>query len=269
MDARTLFGQVDLAYQTLPPEQLEQRLRDLTQQAAEETGAASALHASMLGELGGYYRGQRRYAASEDCFCRALDILTDRLGPDHPDRTTMLNNLAGTWRLMGKFAEAEQAFRTCLDSYGRTLGTGHILYASGLNNLSLLYLDQNDYPRAAACLAQASEILSTMPDNREDYATSLCNLAGLHYGQGCFAQAEQEAASAAAIYETELGTRTPHYHAALSTLAAIRRKRGNHAGAKQAMEQAVAAAKSLFGEHHPEYLQLLQTLPLFDREDTP
>lgn len=98
MDKEVYFEKVDSAYKKLVGSDLENALKDLAVQSGEEYGTSSPFHASMISELGGYYRGQRRYSESEHYFKIALDILKHQLGEENPNYATALNNLAGTHR---------------------------------------------------------------------------------------------------------------------------------------------------------------------------
>lgn len=260
MRPQEYFAAIDQAYAQLSGSALEERLCSLLSRCAGEFGTSDLFYGSMLNELGGFYRGQRRYPDAEGCFLEALSLFTDRLGPEHPDRATTLNNLAGTHRLMGKWDEAQREFEACLRLYGESVGTEHILYASCLNNLSLLCMDRQEYDRAGQYLAEASDILSKLPPCLDEYATSLSNLANIHYFAKRFDDAEQALKKAIELYETQLGTRTPHYHASLQTLGLVLFKKQDSKGAEQAFAKAYDAALALYGPDHPETKQLLEGL---------
>ena len=259
MERREYFEAADAAYDNPAPE-IERRLRELTDRAAAEYGADSSLCASMHSELGGFYRGQGRYTDSETEFRTALRILETALGKDSPDYATGINNLAGTHRLMGNYDEAEREFQEALILYGRSVGEHHVLYASALNNLSLLCLDRGDLRRAAECLQRSSAILSEMPERRDEYASSICNLAVLDQRLGRPEDAIRRLTEAVALYEGPLGTDTPHYHAALTSLGICYYSLGRLPEARDAMVHAAGAAKELYGEKHHEYRRILDYL---------
>lgn len=246
------FNQVDLAYETLRGFDLEARLRALAEQAGGEYGRESGVYASVLSELGGYYRGQGRYNESADTFRRVICLLKASVGEHSPAYATALNNLAGTYRLMGEFEKAEQSFLLCLGIYEQTLGRGHVLYAAGLNNLSLVALDRKEPEQAARLLHQASDILSKLPECRDEYATSLVNLAALYRQCGQQEQAQRNLLEAVGLYENELGTDTPHYHAALNALGLVCADLGRRSQAQFWLDKAVCAAETLYGPAHPD-----------------
>lgn len=254
MEQKAYFERVDEAYETLTGDALEQSLRALAEQCGAEYGTDSPLYASMRSELGGFYRGERNFPASEREFHAALEIFRAYEGARGPDYATVLNNLAGTHRLMGDYDAAEAEFAECLSLYRDSLGEEHILYASGLNNLSLVYLDRGELTRAAELLEQASAILERWPDSLDEYATSLCNLGNLHRKLGSADKAETELRRAAELYETRLGIRTPHYHAILNTLGLIFFDTGRYAEAVDAFGKTAEAAETLYGAAHQETL---------------
>ncbi len=260
MDMNAYMLQVDAAYENLSGPVLEARLLELLSQSLEEFGGESSFYASMLSELGGFYRGQGQFEKSEDFFKKALAILCSKLGETHPDSVTALNNLAGTHRLMGKLEDAEREFRRCVELYGAALGKGHILYAAALNNLSLLCMDKKDLDGAAEYMAAASQVLAALPENQDEYATSLANLGSLYLYKGSYAQAKDVLERSVELYENCLGTRTPHYHAALNSLGMALMKLGDIEQACTSLEKAAAAAGSLYGREHREYKSIVSLL---------
>ena len=260
MTAEQYIAEVDKAYDLPSAAELENRLRELTAEAAGEYGADSAVYAAVRSELGSFYRGQARFAESEAELSAVLEILKNAVGENAPDYATALNNLAGTHRRMKKFDRAEAEFAEALEIYARTVGKRHMLYASGLNNLSLLCLDRNDLAGAAAYLSRSADILDGLPECQDELAASLCNLAVLDRKQGRPADGIARLERAIGLFEGPLGTDTPHYHAALLTLGLCRRDLGDFAGARSALAQAEKAARALYGEAHPEYRCIVQYL---------
>lgn len=252
MDANTAFARVDSAYETLRGPALETELLAVAADCAAENGPRSRLYAAMCSELGGYYRGQARYAESEREFLKTLDILRVDPGENSPDHTTAMNNLAGTYRVMKKYDEAEQLFLRCLKSYEKTLGRGHVLYAAALNNLALLCLDRGDLARAAELLKQSSEILSALPECSDEYAASLCNRGALLLRLDRAGEALPLLTEAIGLFETQLGTDTPHYHAAYHSRGLARMALEEFTAAESDFTAALRAAETLYGPGHPE-----------------
>ena len=260
MQLRDYLEAVDAAYGSLTGTALERRIAALCDAARDAFGPESGEYASMLGELGAYYRGQRRLPESEDCCLRALDLLARGSGRMSAAYATALNNLAGVHRLMGQYVQAEKEFVDCLGLYRRTVGEGDILYAGGLNNYSLLCLDRGDYDKALELQGRAAEILRTLPGCRDELASSLANQGMLLRALGRLPEAEELLKKALEMYETELGTDTPHYHAVLDGMGLVCAQRGDYQQAVDYFTRAAQAAEALYGTGHPEYQAICQRL---------
>lgn len=252
MEQEKYFAAIDRGYAELAAPELEELLKSLVRKSETEGGARSALHASMLGELGAFYRGQGRFDESERAFLSAVDILGGINGGAGADYATALNNLAGTHRLMGRLDEAEAEFSECMRIYRRTIGEGHVLYASALNNLSLVCLDRGELRHALELQDRAGLILSRNAQARDEYAASLCNTGALYLRLGQYDEAERRLLEAVSLFENELGTDTPHYHAALNTLGIVYYRLGRFAEAYGHFTQAGDAAERLYGPEHRE-----------------
>ena len=252
MDLQEYLDLVDAAYGELHGGALEQRLLELTARCGAEAGENSPAYASMCSELGAYYRGQARYEASVTQFQKAAEILAATVGEGSVDHTTVLSNLAGTYRLMGRQEETEQLCRLCLERYEKTLGRGHVLYAAALNYYAMSCMDRGDTDRAAELLAQSSEVLAALPEARDEYASSLCNRGALLCSLGRQAEAAGLLTEAIGLFEQELGTDTPHYHAAWNTLGLVRWRQGDLSAAADCFATAAARAEAMYGPDHPE-----------------
>lgn len=68
-----------------------------------------------LNDLGGWYRGQKRFDEAEKTYKRVLDLQKDRLG-GHFDVVYSENDLAVVLTDAGKYPEAEEHFKVCLDT---------------------------------------------------------------------------------------------------------------------------------------------------------
>lgn len=264
-EVQALFERVDEAYSATEGATIEERLQCICREAEEKYGKTSTVYAAMRSELGAFYRGQGRFEASVAAFRETLDILEKTVGTESADYITALNNLAGTYRLMHDFDAAEQLFLICLSGYEKTIGTGHVLYASALNNYALVCLDRGEAKKAGQLLLQSSEILAALPECRDEYATSLCNSAALFFGMQEYGTAEKMLHEAIGLYENELGTDTPHYHAAWNTLGAVYYRGGDYKKAESCFARGYEAACALYGPDHYETQALERSLQLMQK----
>lgn len=253
MNIQDYFNMVDEAYDSGGLEGIENGIKNAVRESEKEFGSDSAIHASMLSELGGFYRGQTRYEEACDNFKKSIEILGRVSGTDSPDYATGVNNLAGTYRLMKEYDKAEEAFLQCLEIYKKSVGENHILYSAGLNNLGLVCLDRKDTKRAAELFERCSGILKNLPQARDEYATSLTNTASLYYQLGRLEDAEKLLLQAVKMYEEELGTWSPHYHSTMNTLGLVYAGKKEYDLARKWFLKSAEAAKALYGEAHREY----------------
>ena len=247
-----IFRRVDEAYGGASGAELERRLLDIDADVQRRFGPESREAASMASELGGFYRGQQMLERSETRFRRAMEIL-EKLGLEcSGDYATVVNNLGGTYRYLRRYDEAEDCFRRCRELYRETVGTKHILYAAALNNLSLVKLDRGELEDARALLAEAGEILSALPERRDEYVTSLVNLGVLSLRCGAAEDAEKSLTEAVRLFRTEPGLDRYHYHAALNALSCAHEALHHPAEALACAHEALEAAQRIYGPEHPE-----------------
>lgn len=251
MEWKNYLREIDEAY-ALPPREAEVRLLRLDSECGQEYGKDSYFAAAMCNELGAFYKGQGRFDEAEERFRRAISLFGQSAGPSDPAGATAISNLAGVLRLRGRLREAEEAFDRALMRYAATVGKEHILYAAALNNRSLVALDRNEPALAAADQKQALEILRALPDCRDELAAALVNLAALYQKLSRAKEAESLLDEALRLFETELGTDTPHYHAALNGRGVSRYLSGNYAAAEEDFLAAAKAAEAMYGREHYE-----------------
>lgn len=90
---------------------------------------------------------------------QALEMLEQRLGPDHPMLVRVLNNLASLEHSTGHREEAIQRLRRALDIAEKRLGPEHPSYGLLLANYAALLREGGDKSRAKVLEAQSSQIL--------------------------------------------------------------------------------------------------------------
>ena len=254
MDIGYYFSIVDKSYGTENNETIESEIKRACREARENEGEGSAIYASMLSELGGFYRGLTRYDESVDCFTKAADILKALNGPNSPDYATCVNNRAGSYRQMREFDKAEEGFAECLKIYENTVGRHHLLYSAGLNNVALVALDKGQTDRAAAYLKEASDILKELPEHLDEYATSLANTAELYRQLGRYEDAEKNLLEAKDVYENRMhDTFTPHYHAILNSLGLVCMATGRYKEAADWFRDALKFCARYYNTEHREY----------------
>jgi tetratricopeptide (TPR) repeat protein len=108
-----------------------------------------------LSNLAGLHRAQGRLTEAEPLYQRALTIVEQALGPQHPQVAVGLNNLAGLYHAQGRLTEAEPFFQRALTILEQALGSIHPHVAAALNNLAGLYRAQGQYAQAEPLFQRA------------------------------------------------------------------------------------------------------------------
>ena len=82
--------------------------------------------------------GQGRYDEAEPFAHKALELGTEKFGPDYPTTAVFINNLAALYRAQGKYAEAEPLYQRALAIREKAVGPGHPDVATNLENYAAL-----------------------------------------------------------------------------------------------------------------------------------
>ncbi|MBW4634262.1 MAG: tetratricopeptide repeat protein [Iphinoe sp. HA4291-MV1] len=110
-------------------------------------------------------------------------------------------------------------------------------------------------------LRKAVELQKELDLHRE-LATSLNNLAYLHFSQGRYTEAEPLYQQALQLTRRLLGEEHPHVASSLNNLAGLYRYQGRYAEAEPLYQQALELRRRLQGEEHPSVATSLDNLAL-------
>jgi tetratricopeptide (TPR) repeat protein len=218
-----------------------------------------------------YYRAQ--YTETEPLSERALTIVENAFGPEHPGIVQSLNNLAVIYRDQGRYAEAEPLFERAVAIQVKALGPEHPDVADSLNNLALLYYNTDRY-HAAGRYTEAEPLferalairVKALGPEHPDVAASLNDLAGLRRAQGRYTEAEALGGRALAIRVKALGSEHPDVADSLNNLAGLYRDQGCFEDAKPLYEWALAIWAKALGPEHPDVAASLNNLALLYRD---
>jgi CHAT domain-containing protein/tetratricopeptide (TPR) repeat protein len=202
----------------------------------DQYGIASAL--STLGSLslrnGGHLKAIEYFRRSLALY-EEIDHGTLQYGLFIADK---LSALGGTYNLIGENGRALVFLTRALDISRKLPQVG--VAAGVLNNLGVLYLDQEDYDRAADYLGQALTIYETESNHLEVARVSL-NLAVTHQREGSLELALEDftksAAQSAAVSNIDLMI------AAGEGLGAVHLAKGNYGLALKYLEQNLSLAR--------------------------
>ena len=210
------------------------------------------------------------YAAARPLYERALSLLEQARGIEHPSTATTLNNLGSLLQDEGDFAAARPLFERALAIYEKALGPEHPDTAGSLNELARLLQAQGDLAAARPLFERALAIYEkALGPEHPLTATSLNNLANVLEAQGDLAAARPLFERALAIYEKALGPEHTWTAQSLNDLARLLQAQGDLAGASPLFERALAIREKALGPEHPLTATSLNNLAhlLRDRGD--
>lgn len=254
------FMMLDHLYMGGDQQKIERFLKEELEklEAAGEERALDA--ASVLNEMGGYYRGTSRYAESCDCCAKAIAILEEKGMGETIQVATMKLNYAGTLRLMGQLGKSYTLFNESKELLEKLGETGSYEYISLLNNLSLTCQDMGDGDRAIELAEASLEAVSKLPEREDEVPTALNNLAAMLLRQKKYDDAEYRVRQALTEFK-KLPVTSSHEAAAQSTLGVILFNTGRTAEAADAFLAAAAGTLSFFGKN-VDYASTLRSLSI-------
>ena len=177
------------------------------------------------------------YNRSETPLARAIKILEEAHGPDHPEVAAAVNSLGELYSLQADYREAEPLFQRALAVWERTKGPNDPQVAVVLNNLAWLAKVEGRYAEAESLYRRALSIFTRARLTRHPtYAVITKNLRALQK-----AKAKHAKGPAASF--------PPESRAASAEEAAVRRN--------------LEALEETLGPNHPNVAEVVKELASF------
>ncbi len=126
---------------------------DALQKGAEPLTAADLARRCVI-----YLWARGEYGAAEQYCARALAILENAHGPDHPEVSRALNNLGVLYMELGRYVEAEPLLSRALAMRQIELGPDHPIVGRTLHNLAIVYMELARYTEAESLHKRALAI---------------------------------------------------------------------------------------------------------------
>lgn len=228
-------------------EQVDPFLVSSLAQAKEEQDYGAYI--TICNEMIGFYRSvsafEKAYVAAEDVL-----LLMEELQMEHTEHfATTLLNAATAYRAAGEYETALRYYRQALQIYNGILPPQDYRYAGLYNNMSILLekMEQND--EAIACAGKALAIIETLEGGEMETATTLTNLALLHFKVSHSEQAKALLERALTLFEGGGGNTDAHYSGALAGVAEAYYRMQDYGKALTYYEKALAEVKAHFGEN--------------------
>jgi tetratricopeptide (TPR) repeat protein len=229
--------------------------------AFADKAGITAHNSRLMNQLALLFEAKALYREAEPLMRRALALVEESIGPEHPDVAIHMNNLAVLLRATNRLVEAEGLMRSALKIDEKSFGSEHFHVARDLSNLALLLKETNRVEEAEALMLRALGIdeNSFGPDH-SNVALHLNNLALLLKNANRLAEAEQLILRSVAIWESSLGEQHPKVATALNNLALLLCDADRWEEAEPLMRRALAIEEKSFGPDHPAVSRALNNL---------
>ena len=254
------FATLDNLYLEGNQQKIEGFLKSELEKLLNEGDERALDAASILNEMGGYYRGTSRYAESCDCCAKAIAILEEKGMGGSIQIATMKLNYAGTLRLMGRLGQSLTLFNEAKELLEKLGEDGGYEYISLLNNLSLTYQDMGDGSKAIELAEASLEAVRKLPNLEDEVPTALNNLAAMLLRQKKYDDAEFRVRQALTEFR-KLPVTSAHEAAAQSTLGVILFNTGRTGEAADAFLAAATGTLAVFGKN-VDYASALRSLSI-------
>lgn len=247
MNVDKFFETLDAYFAKQEIGQVDPFLVSSLEQAKEEEDYGAYI--TICNEMIGFYRSisafEKAYAAAEDVL-----LLMEELQMEHTEHfATTLLNAATAYRAAGDYETALRYYRQALQIYNGILPPQDYRYAGLYNNMSILLekMERND--EAIACANQALTIIETLEGGEMETATTLTNLALLHFKVSQPDQARELLERALALFERSGENTDAHYSGALAGVAEAYYRMQDYEKALAYYEKALGEVKAHFGEN--------------------
>lgn len=247
MNVDKFFETLDAYFAKQEIGQVDPFLVSSLEQAKEEEDYGAYI--TICNEMIGFYRSvsafEKAYAAAEDVL-----LLMEELQMEHTEHfATTLLNAATAYRAAGDYETALRYYRQALQIYNGILPPQDYRYAGLYNNMSILLekMERND--EAIACANQALTIIEILEGGEMETATTLTNLALLHFKVSQPAQARELLERAIALFERSGENTDAHYSGALAGVAEAYYRMQDYEKALAYYEKALGEVKAHFGEN--------------------
>ena len=225
-------------------------------QAVEQHAGGGAVEPGGLGTLldraGIYLWARGEFALGRRFSERAVALVEQVKGVEHPDAAVSLNNLGYLLREHADLAAARSVMERALAIRERAFGPDHVETAESLNDVAGVLRQLGEGAAARQLHERALAIRKRVlgPDHPET-ANTLNNLGFLFWEQGDLAAALPCQRRALAIRERVLGPDHPGTATSLNNLALLLRDQGQLSAARPLWERALAIRERVLGPDHP------------------
>ncbi|MBA4191781.1 MAG: hypothetical protein C0467_27695 [Planctomycetaceae bacterium] len=174
-----------------------------------------------------------------------------------------MGNLAFCLRELGEYPEAESLCRRVVEESARVVGKRTEFHARSLNNLALLLKSLGNYTSAVPLYREAVDILATLSSEKEQYFTTMANLAAVNDDLGNEPEADRVYEALRVAFRQFPKECLEANMLALNNLGKRHLLNGNYQAARRALEESSEMARTRYGPEHPRYATALNNLGAF------
>jgi tetratricopeptide (TPR) repeat protein len=228
----------------------------------QESWRQEARYAGLLGLFAAYLtHAPALYQQAENLQRKALPIMQNALGDEHPASFPLANNLVETLLHMRDAPAARALQEQMLVICRRVLGDEAPDTLIAINNLAAALWQMGDLPGACILEEKVLEIRRRLlGEEHPDTLQSMNNLAATFLGMGDLPGAQVLQENVLEIHQRDKGNEHPATLAAINNLAMTRYELGELPGAQSMIEQAITTLRRVLGEEHPSTLEAKQNL---------
>ena len=210
-----------------------------------------SVQANYWRERAGFERGVGNDDEARVALDRALTMMIEQRGAEHPDVAVLLNNLGALARETEQLDEARSLFERALALEQASLGPGHPQVATTLTNLGNIALLQGKYDEAGGLHRRALDVArAAFGTDHLTTALVLGNLANLAHAEGKRDEARAYDQQVLEIRERVLGPDHPIVALALINVGADALEGGDVEAARGSFERALAIQEQTVGPTH-------------------
>lgn len=126
-------------------------------------------YAQTLNIRGNFYLEIRCFSEAVECFFKAIEVVENCCGNNHPLIFTCNNNIAIAYKEQEKYDEALLYYKKDLTHTETNQKSDPLGYADSLHNMGLCYFDMGDYEKALPLFQKELEILIDTLPAKHDY----------------------------------------------------------------------------------------------------
>jgi tetratricopeptide (TPR) repeat protein len=191
-----------------------------------------------------------KYEKAEHFYNSALSGYEEAVGVENIDFAAMLSNLGKIYWEQGKYHEAEKCYKKAMNIWDCITDKKHFQYGALLNNIGSLNFGLNGYDDALSFFEKSLEIYNNT--NPIYYATTLSNIANIHYEKAEYDIAQQKNEEALQIRVKNLEYKHPDVAISLNNLASTFYAQRKYIESALLHEESLKIRQELFGEMHWE-----------------